>query len=131
MGMTQLAFTVPDTMRISIIMVMADITGSIIITVPIIINGPTRKDITHISIISHTANTIKNRIIREITIINAIIINGIIINETGINEITTNGTIANEVTTDVIILKKAILKAGNHTGEASDLSGEDPGGDNV
>jgi hypothetical protein len=120
MGTTQPADTVPDTMRIIIIMVMAGITGSIIITVLIITNGLTQEDITDIGIMSHTADTTKDHIITGIIIINGIIISAIIISVIVIrgkainmiekNGIIISGTIASAILIDAITAE-AIAKA--------------------
>lgn len=120
MGITQPGGTVPDIMLTIITMVMADITGSIIITVPIITNGLIRTDITDIGIISHTVDTTKVHIIIEIiiinaTIINVIIISAIIIREKDISMIDIEGIIIRETTggeaTADRIIKKAVPEA--------------------
>jgi hypothetical protein len=86
MGITQPEGTVLGITQTIIILVMADITESTIITAPIITNGLIPTDITGIGIISHTADTTEALIIIKITIISAIIINAIIINAIIINE---------------------------------------------
>ncbi len=117
MGITQPEGTVPGITQTIIIMVMADITESIIITVLIITNGLTRTDIIGINITSPTADTTKAPIIIAIIIISAIIINAIIINAAIIREkdismieregIIIRGTTGGEATADRAI-KKAV-----------------------
>jgi hypothetical protein len=120
MGITQPEGTVLGITQTIIILVMADITESTIITAPIITNGLIPTDITGIGIISHTADTTEALIIIKIIIISAIIINAIIINAAiirekdistiGIEGIIISGTTGGEATVGRVI-EKAVPEA--------------------